>query len=276
MPYCRIEEGVELYYDEYGSGDKIVLSSEVGFPPNGVQQALAQHGYHVFCITLRGFGKSTHVFEDYAEHWFDIFADDTVAFAKKMGFSKFIYMGASHGAGTGWHILLRHPEMVEAFVAVVPGPHDIEAGSRSIRSMGADGKRVMPKMDPDTDDPARLDRREQRRALPRAEQTPEERAIDYRRPLIALGTEEKLMSELRKITTPTIIIGGLEDWISTPELMLRSAKSLPNCKLVIYSNCGHNVDLDITEEVTAEALHFLRCVEVSGRHYLPLENIKIG
>jgi pimeloyl-ACP methyl ester carboxylesterase len=276
MPYCNIADNIELYYDEYGSGEKIVLSSEVSFPPNGVQQALAQYGYHVFCITLRGFGKSTHVFEDYGEKWFDTFADDTVAFAKKMGFQRFIYMGASHGAGVGWHILLRHPEMVSAFVAVVPGPHNIEQGSRSIRSMGSDGRLAMPKMDPDTDDPARNDRRSQRRALPRAEQSPEERAVDYRRPLIALGTEEKLMEALKTITTPTVIIGGLEDWISTPELMLRSAKSLPNCKLIIYSNCGHNVDLDITEEVTAQALLFLRAVEESGRQYLPLKEVKIG
>ena len=54
---------------------------------------------------------------------------------------------------------------------------------------------------------------------------------------------------LSTIRTPVLILGGMEDPISTPDLMMRTARCLPHCKLVIYSNCGHNIDTDITEEV---------------------------
>ena len=39
--------------------------------------------------------------------------------------------------------------------------------------------------------------------------------------------------------------------------MMRTAKCLPHCKLVIYSNCGHNVDTDIPDELADEADRFL-------------------
>ena len=58
---------------------------------------------------------------------------------------------------------------------------------------------------------------------------------------------------LSTIRTPVLILGGTEDPIITPYLMMRTARCLPHCKLVIYSNYGHNIDTDITEEEAEEA-----------------------
>ena len=44
------EDGIRLHYDEYGSGDRIILSAQVGFDPSGVQQRLAGMGWHVYCL----------------------------------------------------------------------------------------------------------------------------------------------------------------------------------------------------------------------------------
>ena len=70
--------------------------------------------------------------------------------------------------------------------------------------------------------------------LPEAD--PREKQVDYGRPLMRCGTEEKLCEALSSIQTPTLILGGVEDPISTPELMMRTARCLLHCKLVIYSN----------------------------------------
>jgi hypothetical protein len=52
------------------------------------------------------------------------------------------------------------------------------------------------------------------------------------------------------------------------ELMMRTAECLPHCKLVVYSNCGHNIDTDIIEEVTDEADRFIKTVKDNeGRWY---------
>ena len=279
MPQLQIDDKISLYYEEYGQGsldaDNIILSAQVGFYPKGMQQHLATLGYHVFCITLRGFHPSTLVEEDYGEHWYDVFADDVTAFADKLGIKKFVYMGASHGAGVGWHIMLRHPDRVNAFVAVVPGPHSLAAGTMSYRQMLAQGiiKEVPPFNPPIDNDNTRQLRRDRRSAHIAAQPpAPElERKVDYGRPLMALGSEEKLCEELKKITTPVLIIGGTEDPISTPELMIRTANCLPHCKLVVYSNCGHDIDTDLVEETCDEASRFIKNVLKTKKWYLPVD-----
>ena len=274
MGKIKVSTDVELYYAEYGTGDRYILSAQVGFAPKGMQQALAEMGYHLICITLRGFAPSSYITEDYGEHWYDVFAEDVVRVADALGIDRFAYMGASHGAGLGWHLVLNHPERVSAFVAVVPGPHSLKEGTMSFRQMMMQGIiDAPPPFDPPIDDDAARELRRARRAewlskLPEAD--PRERAIDYGRPLMKYKNEETLCEKLRSIQTPTLIIGGADDPISTPELMMRTAQCLPHCKLVMYSNCGHNIDTDLIEEVCGEADRFLRQTMQNGRCYAPV------
>ncbi|MBQ6104802.1 MAG: alpha/beta hydrolase [Lachnospiraceae bacterium] len=275
MGKITVSTDVEIYYAEYGSGDSYILSAQVGFAPKGMQQKLAEMGYHVICITLRGFAPSSYITEDYGAEWYDVFAEDVVRVADALGIEKFAYMGASHGAGLGWHLMLNHPERVSAFVAVVPGPHSLKEGTMSFRQMMMQGIiDAPPPFNPPIDDDAARELRRARRAawlsqLPEAD--PRERAIDYGRPLMKYKNEETLCEKLRSIKTPTLIIGGADDPISTPELMMRTAKCLPHCKLVMYSNCGHDIDTDIIEEVCDEADRFLRQTERTGRCYIPVD-----
>ena len=271
MGYVLTKDGIRLHYEEYGAGERIILSAQAGFYPDGLQQELVKKGYHVYCMTLRGFAPSDYVTEDYGDRWYDVFADDVVCLADALGIERFSYMGASHGAGVGWHLMLRHPERAEAFVAVVPGPHSLAEGAMSYRQMLIQGIiSAPPPFDPPVDDdPAREARRRTReewlKRLPEAD--PREKRIDYGRPLMRCGTEEKLCEALKSIRTPVLILGGTDDPISTPELMTRTARCLPHCKLVMYSNCGHNIDTDLTEELAEEADRFLRQTEKNGKWY---------
>ncbi len=274
MGNVKIDDKTTLHYDEYGCGDRVIISAQQSFAPFGVQRSLAERGYHVFCVTLRGFSPSSLTAEDYGENWYDVFAGDVVSFADLMGIDAFFYIGASHGAGLGWHLALSRPERVKAFIAMVPGPHSLDTGTMSFRQMVLQGLIPSPPpMDPPIDsDPAREARRREReewlQSLP--EQDPLEKAIDYGRPLMKYGSEENLRKALGGITTPTLILGSIDDPISTPELMLRTARCLPHCKTVMYSNCGHNIDTDLIEELTEESDRFLRAVSRGGKWYEPL------
>ncbi|MBO4637145.1 MAG: alpha/beta hydrolase [Clostridiales bacterium] len=276
MSRLKIDDELNLFYEEYGSGDDIIISAQVGFYPKGMAQAMAERGYHVYCLTLRGFAPSSYVTEDYGDSWYDIFSDDVIRLADHIGVQKFSYMGASHGAGVGWHLMLRHGERINAFVAVVPGPHSLAEGVMSYRQMMLQGIiDAPPPFDPPVDnDPLRQKRRSEREEwlskLPEAD--PREKAVDYGRPLMRLRNEEALCAELSKIEVPTLILGGIDDPISTPELMMRTARCLPHCKLVVYSNCGHNIDTDLVEEMTDEADRFLSSAAASGKWYLPLKD----
>ena len=270
MPKMEVASGIELYYEEYGEGDKIILSLMMDFPPENMIRELSKYGYHVYLITNRGVGKSAHVYETGGKAWFDIFADDVCAFADRIGAERFIYAGCSHGAGTGWHICLRHPERVTAFIAMVGGPHNLDEGLWSYRSMEAAGMKMKP-IDPACSDEAvnrRVARNAPYYARLSAERTPDEAQLDYGRPLMELKTEERVQQALRTIKTPTLMLGGMEDPISRPDLMLRTAQCLPHGKLVLYSGFGHSGPFNrIIEEAAEEAAHFLRNVEATGRVY---------
>ena len=272
MPEFTTKDNYRIHFDEYGSGENVILSAQVGFYPHGMQQFLAEMGYHVYCMTLRGFAPSDYVTEDYGENWYDVFASDVLALADHLGVQKFIYLGASHGAGVGWHLSLMAQERILGFVAVVPGPHSLERGAMSYRQMLLQGIiDAPPPFDPPIDnDEKRSLRRSEREAwlaaLPEADER--EKAVAYGKPLLKYGSEEKLREQLSTIQIPTLILGGIDDPISTPELMLRTAKCLPHCKLVIYSNTGHNIDTDLVEELCYEADRFLKNVIKNGHVYL--------
>ncbi|MBO7700552.1 MAG: alpha/beta hydrolase [Eubacteriaceae bacterium] len=270
MPLMEVEKGIELFYEELGEGDKYILSLMQDFPPQSSTRAMAREGYHVFLITNRGMGRSTHVTEDYGNEWYNIFADDVVHFADRMGIDRFVYMGCSHGAGTGWHIALRHPERLIALVAMVGGPHNLDEGNWSYRSRLEAGIK-MPPMNPYIDDEAVQRRNAVNQAYAkelRDAMSPEEKAMDYRRPLAYCGTEAALQEELRKIKTPTLMIGCIEDPISRPDLMLRTAQCIPNGKTILYSTFGHSGPYSqFVEETVHETCYFLKNVEETGRVY---------
>ena len=264
MPLMEVEKGINIHYEEWGEGDRYLLCTQVGHSRFSLERELAKRGFHVFLLTNRGFGESTHVREDYGEHWYDRFADDVIAFADKMGIDRFAYSGASHGAGTGWHVVLRHPDRVICFFAVVPGPHNLDEGKQSIRSLTMSGKLKLPVMRTPSSDPRireRYSMEEEENRLKRARpdyeaiyDAPETKAIDFGRPLAALHTEAKVQEALKTIRTPVLIIGGMEDPISRPDLMLRTAKCLPNCKLVIHSGVSHAIPM--VEDAADDALRF--------------------
>ena len=70
MGELKTKDGLSLHYEEFGTGDRVILSAMAGlFYPDGLQQALARRGYHVYCMTLRGFAPSSYVTEDYGAAW---------------------------------------------------------------------------------------------------------------------------------------------------------------------------------------------------------------
>lgn len=270
MPRLEVEKGIEIFYEELGEGDKYILSMMQDFPPASSTREMAGQGYHVFLLTNRGMGQSTHVTEDYGDNWYQVFAQDIISFADKMGIDKFVYMGCSHGAGAGWHLCLGWPERVTAFVAMVGGPHNLDEGNWSYRTLREQGVQLPP-MNPFIDDEGVI-RRNARNAVYakalRDAQTPEEKAVDYKRPLMYCKTEANMQEELKKIQTPTLMIGCIEDPISRPDLMLRTAKCLPHGKTILYSEFGHSGPYSqFVEETVHEVTFFLKNVEETGKVY---------
>ncbi len=79
----------------------------------------------------------------------------------------------------------------------------------------------------------------------------------------------------RSIYVPTLVIGGTEDPISRPDLMLRTVECIPHSKLILYHGFSHNEPWKIfVEEVSSEIAFFLDNVyNNEGHYYKKIENL---
>ncbi|MER6815120.1 alpha/beta hydrolase [Spirillospora sp. NPDC000708] len=270
MPLMQIADA-ELYYDEYGDGDEVVLSCAMAFDPGAYPACLAAPptGYHVYTIQARGYGRSSHPDEPPAQGWLDQWADDVRAFADRLGVDRFIYTGISHGGGIGWHLAARRPERLKALISVVGTPHDRDGGTASSagrrrmienrRSPGVVAEQLRIMYGP-TGDPVRRAKREEqiaRRVEQYLAQPERETLINQGKPFPDARTDEDLAEVLRGIRVPVLILAAMRDGVISPESALRAARSVPGAKAVLFEDEGHFIGTESPERLVREVRVFV-------------------
>jgi proline iminopeptidase len=63
--------------------------------------------------------------------------------------------------------------------------------------------------------------------------------------------------KLKKITCPTLVLAGQNDWICSPAQSKIIATQIPNAKLKIFKNCGHSVAIDAHDRYIKAIKNFL-------------------
>ncbi len=103
MPYLNVGKenstDIELYYEDHGSGDPVVLIH--GYPLNGTSwekqlPVLLAAGHRVITYDRRGFGKSSQPTSGYN---YDTFAEDLHKLVTKLKLKDFALVGFSMGGG---------------------------------------------------------------------------------------------------------------------------------------------------------------------------------
>lgn len=56
--------------------------------------------------------------------------------------------------------------------------------------------------------------------------------------------EYDLLPKLKKISCPTLVLAGDQDWICSPNQAKAIAKHIPDAVLKIFKNCGHSIAVD--------------------------------
>ena len=264
MPILNLNH-VSLYYEEFGQGDRYLIQAQqfVNSHIYYTKDLADRCGFHAFIIRIRGYAPSSMVTEDLGDDWYDVWAQDVVDFADAMGIEKFFYPGHSHGAGIGWHLCMNHPDRLRGFFASGSGPHLKDGkptGSARMDTINAAKSREtwVPYAEKQASYcakafvPLESDPVIGREAKKAVEQTVEfwtnmpaqSAVLNPRKPFAKVQTEEELAQVLGRITVPTIMMGGTEDNISNPELMLRTLRALKGSKLVLHQGVDH-VDLPI-------------------------------
>src|SRR5262249_1017834 len=103
MPYVNVGKensgGIELYYEDHGTGDPVVLIH--GYPLNGASwekqlPVLLDAGHRVITYDRRGFGRSS---QPTAGYNYDTFAEDLHKLVTKLKLHNFTLVGFSMGGG---------------------------------------------------------------------------------------------------------------------------------------------------------------------------------
>jgi len=123
MPYVTSEDGVEIFYKDWGVGQPIVFSH--GWPLSSDDwdaQMLffVGEGYRVVAHDRRGHGRSTQVGDG---HDMDHYADDLRAVVEQLDLRDAIHVGHSTGGGEVVHYIARHGEdrvSKAAIISAVP------------------------------------------------------------------------------------------------------------------------------------------------------------
>jgi hypothetical protein len=110
MPTITTDDGVEIFYKDWGSGQPIVFSHGWPLSADDWDSQLLfflNHGYRVIAHDRRGHGRSTQTADG---HDMDHYADDLAALTAYLDLKSAIHVGHSTGGGEVAHYLGRHGE----------------------------------------------------------------------------------------------------------------------------------------------------------------------
>ena len=112
MGYVTTDDGVEIFYKDWGPKDAPVIFFHHGWPLSAddwdaQMMFFLAEGFRVIATDRRGHGRSAQVWDG---HDMDHYADDTAAVVKHLGVQGAVHVGHSTGGGVVAHYIARHPE----------------------------------------------------------------------------------------------------------------------------------------------------------------------
>ena len=271
--------GVTLAYEEYGSGNRYLISSQNFFFRDCHMALLGRepYHYHVFLIYTRGYGASTHIFDPTPRDYTTIWGKDVAAFAEAMGINSFYYTGISHGNWAGWYLALNRPELLRGFAcgngiaqfrdpdARTPVPPRPELDlDRVVGNREALEKMAWMENWP-TNNPDRLRRRagnhrEHLQIL--LNRKKEEFTVrNTNMSCCDAKTREEFYETMAKIDVPVLFLHGMLDPLAKIEDVIRLSQAIPGSQIKAYQNLGHGGGDECPEIFARDCDRFFRDTE---------------
>ncbi|XP_045847402.1 bifunctional epoxide hydrolase 2 isoform X2 [Meles meles] len=118
--YVPIKPGVRLHFVELGSGPAICLCH--GFPESWFSwryqiPALAQAGFRVLALDMKGYGESSAP-PEIEEYSMEVLCQEMVTFLDKLGIPQAVFIGHDWGGMLVWNMALFYPERVRAVASL--------------------------------------------------------------------------------------------------------------------------------------------------------------
>ncbi|MDU9391953.1 alpha/beta fold hydrolase [Pseudomonas japonica] len=275
MGYVTTQDGVEIFYKDWGPKDAQVIHFHHGWPLSADDwdaQMLffLANGFRVVAHDRRGHGRSSQVWDG---HDMDHYADDVAAVVNHLGTQGAIHVGHSTGGGEVVHYIARHGEdrvLKAAIISAVP-PLMVKTESNP----GGLPKQVFD----DLQAQLKANRAQFYHDVPagpfygynRPGAKPSEGVIRnwWRQGMMGCAqahydgivafSQTDFTEDLKKITLPVLVMHGDDDQIVPYEASgVLSAKLLRNSTLKIYPGYPHGMPTTEADTINADLLAFIR------------------
>jgi pimeloyl-ACP methyl ester carboxylesterase len=276
MPHATTDDGVKLYFEETGSGLPVILVHEFAGDLRSYEMQMRHFGkrYRTIAYNARGFPPSD-VPEQVASYSQGRAADDILAVLDHIGAPKAHIIGLSMGGFATLHFGMRHPTRALSLCIggcgygaeldkreVFRAEADIIADAIRKDGMAAFAERYAygpTRVQYENKDPR--GHAEFKAMLAEHSATGSantQQGVQKERP--SLYT---LVEEMKRITVPTLVITGDEDWpCLMPGILMK--QNIPSAALAMMPNSGHAINIEEPEEYNRIVGDFLAQVD-SGR-----------
>jgi len=276
MPYLSTDDGVQLYYEQTGSGEPVVFVHEFAGDYRSWEPQLRALGQRYRCIAYnaRGYPPSD-VPEDGGQYSQDRARLDILAVLDGLGLTKAHIVGLSMGGFATLHFGLHHSERVLSLVVAGCGygaepdkreqfQREAEATAQFIEQSTGEQFAAKYALGPTRVQFQNKDPRgwaEFRAQL--AEHSLKGAALTMRGVQKSRPSLFDLEEQMKQLTVPTLIITGDED---TPCLIpnVFMKRTIPSAALVVMPNAGHTINIENPDRVNDEVSEFLAQV-TAGR-----------
>ena len=242
-----LPDGLTLAYEEAGSGTPLLLVH--GWPHDhtmweGQLGGLAPYA-RVLAPDLRGVGGSTVR----GPYTIDQYADDLIAFLDSLGIARAVVCGLSMGGYIAFAMLRRHGDRIRGLVLA-----DTRATADTDELRANRAKQIALI---EQEGMTALAERQLQPTLARSTIERHAQLVDTVRRMMASVPPEGAIGALRAmaerpdstplleaIDVPTLVVGGAEDTITTPDVLRRMAASIPKSRVEILEQSGHLCPLE--------------------------------
>jgi pimeloyl-ACP methyl ester carboxylesterase len=274
MPHLTTDDGVKLFYQETGAGVPIVFVHEFAGDVRSWEAQLRHFGRRYRCIAYNARGYPPSDVPAEVERYSQARArDDIRAVLDALDIGKAHIVGLSMGGFATTHFGFTYPDRVRSLViagcgyGASPGTRaqfTAEAAASAARfeqqgmAEAAEAYALGPsRVQHQNKDPRGwrefTDQLAEHSAAGAAMTL---RGVQSRRPSLF-----DLVEEMKKITAPTLIMTGDEDWACLePGILMK--KTIPTAALVVLPNAGHAINLEEPDAFNRHVDAFLQAVEL--------------
>ena len=259
--------GVKLFYQTMGSGPPLMcMHGGLGADHSSyIPQFLElTDQWTLILYDHRGNGRSRPIEWEGVTH--ETWAADADALREYLGYEKMSLLGHSYGGFLAQEYAARYQERLDALILLCTAPawdygEVIEANARARAKTPETLAAVEEAL---TEEPVAEDEDFQRILklmaplyFHRPEEFPEFVEAFLQDTIFSAAAwnhcssvclpEFNMMAELPKIQVPTLVLSGIDDWITPAEQGRRIHEALPNSELVIFEKSGHVPNIEENE-----------------------------